>query len=493
MEDHTPSWFAPPEDAPLPAEDAAALATGGLDEALRNGRRFGEPADAAGRTALGGNAVEAGAAEIGDATTVPAAGEDARSAGSGEASVPRESVTEPVVVEEAGSALWETSPAPEAAPSSAWGSDPAWADCLPKVAGVPAGAEPGWARDAAVPPRPKVGPRAAPAPGPADGGAARTPASAHGGTGGLAEPGGAAGPQEASDASNGTEPLAPAGPCAVAESLPAAESPGAVAPSETEAHAAPAAPEAATGTTVATEVAGPAGHARLAGAPEPASALEAAWFSGRDGADPSHDPHRPTQGAPAGAGSDAGTARRPRSPHDAAAGRQGGTAPETAAQRGRAVAGPNRPGRVVRARVGSLGARGLAWLVDGALVVGLWLALAWASGVLLGIRVGPARLVHDLPAALAFLGVGLWLGAFYTGLSTWLGGQSLGGRLAGLRVLDGRGRTPKLGRALLRGFVAALGTACGLLGLAWVVVDDRGQALHDKVSGTFVVEAEPVA
>ena len=147
------------------------------------------------------------------------------------------------------------------------------------------------------------------------------------------------------------------------------------------------------------------------------------------------------------------------------------------------------PCRIVRARPASLGARGLAWIVDGALLVGASVALVVASGRILGVSAGPERLAHDPSAALALTTAVAVLGAVYTALSTWLGGQTVGARLVGVKVLDGTGHPPALGRATLRGLLASLGTLLGLVGLVWVVSDDRGQALHDKLTRTFVVEA----
>ena len=46
-----------------------------------------------------------------------------------------------------------------------------------------------------------------------------------------------------------------------------------------------------------------------------------------------------------------------------------------------------------------------------------------------------------------------------------------------------------MGRAFARAGAAALGTLACLLGLAWVLLDDWGQALHDRVARTYVVEA----
>ncbi len=144
--------------------------------------------------------------------------------------------------------------------------------------------------------------------------------------------------------------------------------------------------------------------------------------------------------------------------------------------------------RVVRARVASLSAKGLSWFVDGGLIVGVVTLFMGLASFVAGSGVGLSSVLTDAAVALSVaLFCGL-LGAGYVALSVALCGQTLGGRLAGVRILDKNGDTPELSRSLIRGLVGTGGVLLLGAGLAWVLVDERGQTLHDRLAGTFAVE-----
>jgi uncharacterized RDD family membrane protein YckC len=95
-------------------------------------------------------------------------------------------------------------------------------------------------------------------------------------------------------------------------------------------------------------------------------------------------------------------------------------------------------------------------------------------------------------AAAALLG-GLALvgGVLYYTLMIGKSGQTLGGRAAGVRVVDattggaiGNGRA--LGRFLFAGFIS--GNLCAL-GYLWALWDGRKQTWHDKVVSSVVIKA----
>ncbi|HUB06792.1 MAG TPA: RDD family protein [Myxococcales bacterium] len=79
------------------------------------------------------------------------------------------------------------------------------------------------------------------------------------------------------------------------------------------------------------------------------------------------------------------------------------------------------------------------------------------------------------------------LAVLYLTLFTALGGQTPGKRLLGLRVIDRAGGCPSPLRSGFRAAFAVASGALGLFGFFLVLVDRRGQALHDKLAGTFVV------
>lgn len=71
-----------------------------------------------------------------------------------------------------------------------------------------------------------------------------------------------------------------------------------------------------------------------------------------------------------------------------------------------------------------------------------------------------------------------------------LAGQTPGKRLMGLRIVRTDGERITLGAAIRR-WVGYWLSAILFLGYLWVLVDDRRQALHDKLAGTLVVYTWP--
>ncbi|MHB1846130.1 MAG: RDD family protein [Deltaproteobacteria bacterium] len=151
---------------------------------------------------------------------------------------------------------------------------------------------------------------------------------------------------------------------------------------------------------------------------------------------------------------------------------------------------------VVRARVASRWRRIGSWAIDG-------LVLTLLASLFLGVA---ASLVHhgggsrqtglDWLAETLLAYRRLWLPGFalvsileimYEALFTALGGQTPGKRAFGLRVVDRHGACPSPARSTVRA-VASLGSGLlALVGLMLALVDRRGQGLHDKLVGTFVV------
>ena len=68
------------------------------------------------------------------------------------------------------------------------------------------------------------------------------------------------------------------------------------------------------------------------------------------------------------------------------------------------------------------------------------------------------------------------------------GGQTLGMRLLGLRVVDREGKTIGYGAAVLRYIGFVISCVAILLGLIWVAFDPYKQGWHDKIAGTYVVK-----
>ncbi len=86
--------------------------------------------------------------------------------------------------------------------------------------------------------------------------------------------------------------------------------------------------------------------------------------------------------------------------------------------------------------------------------------------------------------------VGAFLAWFYIVVGTFLGGRSLGKLAFGLQVVRTKdGGTPGVGRALVRGTFALVGTVFAGAGPMLTLVDTNCRALHDKFAGTTVVRS----
>lgn len=134
-----------------------------------------------------------------------------------------------------------------------------------------------------------------------------------------------------------------------------------------------------------------------------------------------------------------------------------------------------------------LGSRGLAALIDAAVVLVVGLALLAASLVFLrfGLQV-PTILVSSLFALSALV-------VYPAVCEGWAGGRTLGKRLIGIRVVDLSGRAATPGQAWIRNVVrlADFLPPPYLVGLAFIGLHPRHQRLGDLVAGTLVVRDAP--
>lgn len=136
--------------------------------------------------------------------------------------------------------------------------------------------------------------------------------------------------------------------------------------------------------------------------------------------------------------------------------------------------------------------RGTAAAVDTALVVGAAAGVAWLGLASFGMNPALQAALNDTGKAVPALGlpialllaavVGLYSLAFH-----FLSGKTIGKMVLGLRVITMDGSPLTIWRAAGRTAAYAATLITFFIGFLWILVDDRGQALHDKISGTYVI------
>jgi uncharacterized RDD family membrane protein YckC len=164
--------------------------------------------------------------------------------------------------------------------------------------------------------------------------------------------------------------------------------------------------------------------------------------------------------------------------------------PEIARARGRAKS-------VLRVRATGFPRRLAAALVDLVLVTLVSAGVALVAALVLGVHLptakdlGPdfvmAGLLDRNPMVAGALGLLLGISALYQIYLGGILGQTLGKRLFGLRVISSQGRPPGPLLACLRFVTMALSLALAGLGFLWCLFDRERRALHDHLSGTYVI------
>jgi hypothetical protein len=81
-----------------------------------------------------------------------------------------------------------------------------------------------------------------------------------------------------------------------------------------------------------------------------------------------------------------------------------------------------------------------------------------------------------------------WAAVYFSLLTSWWQGQTLGKKLLGLRVVQLNGKPLSVWDSFNRYGGYAAGFATGLLGFAQVLWDANRQAIHDKISFTVVLD-----
>jgi uncharacterized RDD family membrane protein YckC len=126
--------------------------------------------------------------------------------------------------------------------------------------------------------------------------------------------------------------------------------------------------------------------------------------------------------------------------------------------------------------------RAQAALVDAGILAVLGSLVVYFAGR--AARVDVTSLLVSWPWLVSYLAL---LGVFYAGYFTGTTGQTPGKMIAGLRVVDARGRPPSYVRASLRAMAGAAGTVLAGLGLVPMALDPARRALHDRLLRTRVI------
>jgi len=151
----------------------------------------------------------------------------------------------------------------------------------------------------------------------------------------------------------------------------------------------------------------------------------------------------------------------------------------------------------MRVRAAGFPRRSAAALVDLVLVTFASAGVAAVAALALGVQLPTAKefgadfvmagLLDRNPMVAGALGLLLGMSALYQVYLGGILGQTLGKRLFGLRVISSRGRAPGPLIACLRFVAMTLSLAIAGLGFLWCLFDRERRALHDHLSGTYVI------
>ncbi|MEA3438837.1 MAG: RDD family protein [Chloroflexota bacterium] len=131
----------------------------------------------------------------------------------------------------------------------------------------------------------------------------------------------------------------------------------------------------------------------------------------------------------------------------------------------------------------------IAWIIDRLFIIAVTFVIGWIANFVLNafpfendtyrLVIITIAMIFDILFVL-FYYIGLWM----------ISGQTLGKSIMGLRVVRTNGERLKFRHAVIRYFGYFLSALLLFLGYLMVLVDNRRQALHDKLAGTIVVYSE---
>lgn len=131
----------------------------------------------------------------------------------------------------------------------------------------------------------------------------------------------------------------------------------------------------------------------------------------------------------------------------------------------------------------------VAAIWDGIIIGFFTFVLATLIGIV-GLVVAMFNPNEELPMDRIIIITGLVFGIIYY-VGFWSSsGQSFGKSMTGIRVVGKDGKKLSVGRAILRYIGYLISGLILSLGFLWVLFDGRRQGWHDKIAGTYVVEAD---
>ncbi len=152
---------------------------------------------------------------------------------------------------------------------------------------------------------------------------------------------------------------------------------------------------------------------------------------------------------------------------------------------------------VLRVRAAGFPRRCAAAVVDLAIVTLVAAGVAALAAAALGVQLPTAKefgadfvmagLLDRNPMVAGALGLLFGMSALYQVYLGGILGQTVGKRLFGLRVISSQGKAPGPLIACVRFVAMTLSLGIAGLGFLWCIFDRERRALHDHLSGTYVI------
>lgn len=131
----------------------------------------------------------------------------------------------------------------------------------------------------------------------------------------------------------------------------------------------------------------------------------------------------------------------------------------------------------------------LAAIWDGIIIGFFTFVLATLIGIV-GLVVQMFNSSEEIPMDRIIILTGLVFGIIYY-VGFWSSsGQTFGKSMLGIRVVGKDGKKLNVGKAILRYIGYLISGIVLSLGFLWVLFDGKRQGWHDKIAGTYVVEAD---